>query len=238
MGKLSIVSSPIGNLEDITLRAIRVLGEADLILAEDTRTTAQLLNHYGIQGKNLESFFEGNEERKINLAIALLKEGKNISLLSESGTPLISDPGYKLVRECIKLHTPVETIPGPTALIAALTISGLPPNAFVFLGFLPRKETHVKKWFNQMKNCISGLPLKTVIFYESPHRILKTLYLTKEIFGDVEVAVARELTKLHEEIRREKVSKSIEHFTKTKPRGEFVILLSLSLSTSLRKKNS
>lgn len=228
MGKLSIVALPIGNLEDITLRAIRVLGEADVILAEDTRTASKLLSHYGIEGKNLESFFEGNEERKINFAITLLKENKNLVLVSESGTPLISDPGYKLVRECIKLEIPVETIPGPTAAIAALTISGLPPNAFIFLGFLPRKGTHVKKWFNQVKSCTNDSSLKTVIFYESPHRILKTLQSIKQIFGDVDIAIARELTKLHEEVRREKVSKSIEHFEKVRPRGEFVIVFDLS----------
>lgn len=229
MGKLFIVATPIGNLADITLRAIETLKDADLILAEDTRTTQKLLSHYNILGKKLISFFEGNEDHRTLEAINMLQNtAQNIVLVSESGTPLISDPGYKLVREVIKLGIPVEAIPGPTALTTALVVSGLPPNAFIFLGYLPRKESHVKKLFSGIKETSAHISqIKTVIFYESPHRLLATLGLIKEVFGKVEVAVARELTKVHEEIIRKSVADVIEHFTKNNPRGEFVVLFSL-----------
>lgn len=226
-GKLSIVATPIGNLGDITYRAVETLKSADVILAEDTRTTVGLLKHYQIPHKEVISFFEGNEERRTGEIVQmLLGQGKFVALVSESGTPLISDPGYKLVREAIKVGVEVESIPGPTALIAALTVSGLPSNAFLFLGFLPKKQAHIKKLFIQTKDSFYDIEqLKTVIFYESPHRLLKSLQLIKQMFGDVYVVVARELTKMHEEVRRENIVDSIEHFTKTRPRGEFVVML-------------
>ncbi len=233
MGKLFIVSTPIGNLEDITLRAIRVLSEAQVILAEDTRSAHVLLKHHKIEtsSKNVISFFEGNEEQRIPEVISLLHSGRNVALISESGTPLVSDPGYKLVRGCIALGIPVEAIPGPTAAIAALTVSGLPPNAFLFLGFLPKKAGKARKMLEGIKEAHEHMTdVKTVILYESPYRVLKTLHLIKEVFGDIDVVVARELTKLYEEVRREKVSEAIEHFTKVKPRGEFVILFSVASS--------
>lgn len=229
MGKLYLVATPIGNLADITLRAIETLKDADLILAEDTRTTQNLLTHYNIHGKKLLSFFEGNEDRRSpEILGALRSTQQNIALVSESGMPLISDPGYKLVREAIKSGIPVEVIPGPTALTTALVVSGLPPNAFIFLGYLPRKESHTKNLFENLKEGYLHIPqVKTVIFYESPHRLVRTLQLIKDIFGNVEVAVARELTKIHEEIIRNRVAGVIEHFTKNIPRGEFVVLFSL-----------
>lgn len=226
MGKLFIVATPIGNLADITLRAIETLKNADLILAEDTRTTQKLLTYYNIHGKKLVSFFEGNEDRRTpEVLSALQNTQQNIALVSESGMPLISDPGYKLVREVIKCAIPLEVIPGPTALTTALVVSGLPPNAFIFLGYLPRKESHVKKLFLSLKEASPHLEqIKTVVFYESPHRLLKSLSLVKEIFGNTEMVVARELTKLYEETIRGKIDVIIEHFGKEVPRGEFVIL--------------
>lgn len=237
MGKLYIVSTPIGNLEDITFRAIRVLSEVSVILAEDTRSAHVLLKHYKI-GKpkvlsevegQIISFFEGNEEKRIPEVINLLHDGRNVALISESGTPLVSDPGYKLVRECIQREIPIEAIPGPTAVVTALTVSGLPPNAFIYLGFLPKKEGKARKMLEGVKNSHEHLEdVKTVILYESPYRLSQTLNLIKEVFGDINIVVARELTKFYEEVRREKVSESIEYFTKTKPRGEFVVLFAIS----------
>ncbi|OGY09095.1 MAG: 16S rRNA (cytidine(1402)-2'-O)-methyltransferase [Candidatus Blackburnbacteria bacterium RIFCSPHIGHO2_01_FULL_43_15b] len=227
-GKLSIVATPIGNLGDITYRAIQTLTECDVVLAEDTRTTVKLLAHYQIPHKELVSFFEGNEERKINFAITLLDEGKHVVLVSESGTPLISDPGYKLVREAVNRGITVESVPGPTALISALTVSGLPTNAFLFLGFLPKKEAHVKRLFLITRDTLRDIEqLKTVIFYESPFRLLKTLNLVEQVFGEANIVVARELTKIHEEVRKGKVSEIIAHFEKVKPRGELVGLISV-----------
>ncbi len=226
LGKLSIVATPIGNLGDITYRAIQTLMECDVILAEDTRTTAKLLTHYQIPRKELISFFEGNEERRLKSVITLLQEGKHVVLVSESGTPLISDPGYKLVREALSRELSVESIPGPTALIGALTISGLPSNAFLFLGFLPKKEAHIKRLFLSVRDTLWDVgQLKTVIFYESPYRLLKSLTLIKQVFEEADIVVARELTKIHEEVKRGKVSEIISHFEKVKPRGEFVVLL-------------
>lgn len=219
-GKLYIVATPIGNLGDITLRALKVLREVDIILAEDTRKTRNLLTHHGIPRKELISYFEGNEKKRIPEVLKYLKEGRNVALVSESGTPLISDPGFKLVRELISQNIPVEVVPGPTAFIAALTLSGLPPDKFVFLGFLPKKLGKAKRLLEGAKQL--GY---TTILYESPHRLLKTLHLLEEVFGEVELVVARELTKLHEEVRREKVSKSILHFNKVRPKGEFALLL-------------
>lgn len=226
MGKLFIVATPIGNIADITLRALETLKNADLVLAEDTRTTQKLLTHYNIHGKKLLSFFEGNEDRRTPEVLnALQNTQQNIALVSESGIPLISDPGFKLVREAIKLGIILEVIPGPTALITALVVSGLPPNAFIFLGYLPRKEPHVKKLFLGIKEASAHIPqIKTVIFYESPHRLLRSINLVKEIFGNTDIAVTRELTKLHEETIRGKIDAIIDRFGKEAPKGEFVIL--------------
>lgn len=227
-GKLFIVSTPIGNFEDITLRALSTLRDAEVILAEDTRTTANLLRYYDIPRKEIISFFEGNEEKRNPEVLNLLISGKNIALVSESGTPLVSDPGYKLIRELVSNGIKIETIPGPTALVAALVISGLPTNSFLFLGFLPKKSGKAATILENTKSALSTLSqCKSVILYESPHRIIKTLQLIEDVYGDIEVVVARELTKIHEEVRREKVSAAINHFTQQKPRGEFVVLFSV-----------
>ena len=227
MGKFSIVSTPVGNLEDISFRALTTIKEADMVLAEDTRTISNILKKYNIRAKFVTSFFEGNEQAKIPEILVKISEGQNIALVSESGTPLISDPGYKLVKELIKNNITVESVPGPTALITALTLSGLPPNSFLFLGFLPKKESKAKKILKDVNLALhKAESLKTVILYESPHRLLKTLYLIKEVFAETEVVVSRELTKIHEETRREPISSSIDHFQKQKPKGEFVISFS------------
>lgn len=230
MGKLYLVSTPIGNREDITLRALRILQENRFILAEDTRSTMNLLQHYNIdtKSKTILSFFEGNEILRINEAVSLLKRGENIAVVSESGTPLISDPGYKLAKESILQGITVESVPGPTALITALTSSGLPTNAFLYLGFLPKKGGKARRVLEEAKSALSVLdPCKSIILYESPHRLIKTLQLIEVVFGNIEVVVARELTKIHEEIIREKVSDLVHFFSTNKPRGELVILFSL-----------
>jgi len=225
MGKLFLVATPIGNLKDITLRALETLKLADLILCEDTRRTRKLLAHYQIR-KPLLSYFEHNEERRIPEVIEKLKQGQRIALVSDAGTPTISDPGFKLVRECLEEGIEVESVPGPSAILVALTSSGLPTDKFLFLGYLPRKPQARKKALESLTMILHSIKV-TVIFFESPHRLLSSLKDLKEVLGDIEIVVCRELTKVHEEIRREKVSAAIEHFEKTKPKGEFVILFRL-----------
>ena len=224
MGKLYIVSTPIGNMGDITLRTIEVLKSVDYVLCEDTRVTGRLLNHFEISKKMI-SLNDFNEESRVTSVIGDLVSGKNIALVSDAGTPLISDPGYKLVRSVIEKDVKVDSIPGPTAAIAALTISGLPPDKFLYLGFLPKKDGKKEEVLKRAKD-VTMLIATTVIIYESPFRLLKTLELIKSVFGDISIVVCRELTKLHEEVRREEVSESISHFSKLTPKGEFVILLS------------
>jgi len=222
MGILYIVATPIGNLADITLRALETLKSVDYILCEDTRVTGQLLKKYEID-KKLLSFNDFNEASKVASVVGDLILGKNIALVSDAGTPLVSDPGFKLVRGTISSSIKVEAIPGPTSLVTALTVSGLPPDKFTFLGYLPKQDGKRLKILKVVKDDQKNLKSTTIIF-ESPFRILKTLEAIKEVFGDIDVVVCRELTKLYEEVRREKVSQSIAHFSQTKPKGEFVIL--------------
>lgn len=221
-GKLYLVSAPIGNLKDITLRAIKVLSSVEILACEDTRKTGLLLQKLEIKNKpQLLSYYEENEQGRIPQIINFLKEGKNVALVSNAGTPTISDPGYKLVRECLEENFSVESVPGPSSVLTALTSSGLPTDKFLFLGFLPKKE-------GKRKTIFESLPGKTtIIFFESPFRLLKTLGEIKEIFGDIDMVICRELTKVFEEIRREKVSASINHFLEVKPKGEFVLLFNL-----------
>ena len=222
IGTLYIISTPIGNLADITLRALEILRCVDYILCEDTRVTGKLLAHYKFSNKMI-SLNDFNEPLKVASVVGDLALGKNIALVSDAGTPLVSDPGYKLVRECIHHRAAVEAIPGPTSLIAALTVSGLPPDKFTFLGYLPKQDGKRLKILEAVKDNQENLKSTTIIF-ESPFRILKTLEDIKQVFGDIDVVICRELTKLYEEVRREKVSQSIMHFSQTKPKGEFVIL--------------
>jgi len=223
-GKLYLIATPIGNLEDITLRALRTLKEVDIILCEDTRRTLKLLNHYNIKPKKMISYFEGNEEKRIPFIIKLLQSGKKIALVSDAGTPLISDPGYKLVRECIKNNIEVDSIPGPTALINALVLSGLPTNSFVFEGFLPRKK---QKLLEKLQNIKEKDKKRTIIIYESVHRIDKTLDFIKEVFGDIEIVVVKEMTKINQKIFRGKISE-IKKEIKERKKGEFVILWNIA----------
>jgi len=215
---LQIVSTPIGNLEDITYRAIRTLKEADYIAAEDTRHVQILLNKYEIKTKVI-SYHSYSSSAKVDHIIDLLKEDKNIALVSDAGTPGISDPAYTLITKAVENGIRIEPIPGASSLLAALVASGKRMNHFVYIGFLP-----LKKGRQTMLKSLA-LEERTIIIFESPHRILKTLSHLLEYFGDREIAVCRELTKMFEEIRREKISESIEYFTKTKPKGEFVLVI-------------
>ena len=220
MSKLFIVPTPIGNLGDITFRAIETLKSVDIILAEDTRTSLKLLKHYKINSK-IESYHMHNEHKKADSIINKITEGNTIALISDAGTPSISDPGFLLVRECIKNNIEVECLPGATALITALVISGLPSDKFLFEGFLPAKKGRTKR-LKELSN-----EKKTIIFYESPHRILKTLKDFSDYFSpEKQVSVSREITKIYEETFRGTKEESIEHFEKNKPKGEFVIVLS------------
>lgn len=228
MGILYVVATPIGNLGDITLRAIEVLKSVGVVACEDTRKTGQLLTKLQITNYKLLSFYEQNEFQRMPEIIAALKDGLNIALVSDAGTPTVSDPGFKLVRECIKEGIKVESIPGASSVISSLVSSGLPTDKFMFVGYLPRKEGHRKTFLTSLLSAISIIKT-TVIFFEAPHRIVGTLEELKEIFEDIDIVIARELTKIHEEIRREKISESIVHFEKTNPKGEFVILFNKEL---------
>jgi len=218
---LYIVSTPIGNLEDITLRALRILREADVIIAEDTRHTGLLLKHYEIPHKPMVSLYDEVEVAKLNDLLALAASDQKIALVSDAGTPLISDPGYKLVREVIKNGVSVETIPGPSAAIAALTVSGLPPDKFLFLGFLPEKESHQKELLIKLADNLKVINT-TVIFYASPYKLARNLDSLKEAFGDIDIVIARELTKTYQEVWRGKISEALIKFHS--PKGEFVVL--------------
>ena len=237
MNKLYIVATPIGNMEDITIRALKILFESDFIACEDTRRTGQLLKilneQYSIFNKQnkkkvnqkLISFYDEVETYKTSEIIDLIHDGKKVSLVSDGGTPLISDPGYKLVSECIKNNIRIESIPGPTALISALVSSGLPPGQFLFLGFPPQKSRARLRLFTDLKDIFEKSSIyPTIILFESPHRIYKTLEDLKYTVGDIEVVIARELTKLHEEIIRDKISNILSRSPNLK--GEITIIFS------------
>ena len=220
MGKLYIVPTPIGNLKDITLRALEVLKDVDIIACEDTRQTLKLLTYYNIKGKKLISYYQPKEEEKIPLLLGYLKEGKDIALVSDAGTPAVSDPGYKLVKRCIEEGIEVEPLPGPTALIPALVGSGLPTDRFLFLGFPPKKG--IENFFQPYRGVDA-----TFILYESPHRLLKTLEVVKRVFNNPPTAVAKEITKLHQGFVRGETTEEVIRFFEEHPdkvKGEFVIL--------------
>jgi len=225
-GTLYLVSTPIGNLEDITLRALNTLKEIDLIAAEDTRRTKKLLNHYQIETP-LTSYFEYSGFRKVQSLISQLKKGKDIAIVSEAGTPSISDPGYKLTKLAIENNIKVIPIPGATALIAALSASGLPTNSFIFEGFIPRKSGKRRNFFLSLED-----QPKTLIFYESPRRLLSSLKDILEVLGDREIVIARELTKIFEEVIRGKISEVIELLEDKIIKGEITILVSGTPSPS------
>ena len=217
-GTLYVVSTPIGNLDDITVRAIKILGGVDLIAAEDTRTTKVLLDHLSIS-KPLVSYYSHNEARRVPELIAALKQGKSLAVVTDAGTPGISDPAYVLVRAAVQEHVPVIPGPGASALLAGLVASGLRTDRFVFEGFLPLKKGRRTK-LEELKH-----ERRTIILYESPHRIVRTLTELLHALGDRRVAVARELTKKFEEIQRGTLAEVIERIKAGTPRGEYVIVL-------------
>lgn len=219
MGKLFLVPTPIGNLEDMTFRGIRILKEVDLILAEDTRTSAKLLNHYEIKNK-LVSHHKFNEHKTVEMIAAQIENGKNVALISDAGTPGISDPGFLLVKTCLDKEIEVECLPGATALIPALVNSGFPTDRFSFEGFLPQKKGRHKK----IKELLTEP--RTMIFYESPYRLIKTLEQLSEFLGsDRRACVSRELSKFFEENRRGTLAELIEYFSSKTIKGEIVIVL-------------
>jgi 16S rRNA (cytidine1402-2'-O)-methyltransferase len=219
-GTLYIVSTPIGNREDITLRALRILKEVDLIAAEDTRHTGLLLRHYDIQ-KPLTSYFEGNELKKRDFILSKLKQGDRIALVSDAGTPGISDPGFRLIQLAIENQILIVPIPGPSAVITALSVSGLPTDAFLFKGFLPHKMKKRRDLLKELEDV-----RETLIFYESPHRISETLRDIYEVLGDREIVLTRELTKFYEEILRGKVSEIQDQTAGRQLKGEITLVIS------------
>ena len=220
MGKLFVVPTPVGNLEDMTFRAIRTLKEADLILAEDTRTSSVLLKHFEIK-KPMISHHKFNEHRTVESVVNRLKAGENIALISDAGTPGISDPGFLVVRECVRNDIEVQCLPGATAFVPALVSSGLPNDRFCFEGFLPQKKGRMTRLLSLQDEH------RTMIFYESPYRLVKTLMQFQEYFGaERQVSVCREISKMHEECVRGSLSEVIEHFKVNEPRGEIVVVLS------------
>lgn len=233
MGNLYIVATPIGNISDISMRAARTLLTADIIACEDTRKTGILLKEIAALFSGYQetkkpqflSYYDQTEIEKAPKILELLKAGKDVVLVSDAGTPTISDPGFKLVRECILQGIPVKTIPGPSAVIAALSISGLPTDRFFFVGYPPKKEGHRLSFWKNMKKAKEQLAT-TLILYEAPHRIRQTIEEMSAVFGqDQYVVMARELTKIYEETRRGRLKDMKEHFAKTEPKGEFVILI-------------
>ena len=219
-GILYIVPTPVGNLEDMTFRAVQVLKEADLILAEDTRTTSVLLQHFDIRGKQLLSHHKFNEHQTVAMIRDRILAGASVALVSDAGTPGISDPGFLLARTCAEEGIPVQTLPGATACIPAIVSSGLPCDRFCFEGFLPQKkgrQTRIEALREEER---------TMIFYESPHRVVKALTQFVEVFGpDRPASVCREISKVHEESVRGTLQEVLRHFQETEPRGEFVIIV-------------
>jgi len=219
-GTLYLVATPIGNLADITHRALQVLQDVDLIACEDTRHTHKLLKHYGINTKTI-SYHEHNEQQRAEQLIDLLKQGSDIAVVSDAGTPAISDPGFRLVRAAIQSDVMVVPVPGPSALISALIAAGLPTDEFFFAGFLPSRANARRTRLSELRS-VPG----TLIFYEAPHRLATTLRDAFEILGERESVVARELTKLHEEIKRGRLSELSGHYADQEaPRGEIVVLI-------------
>ncbi len=219
MGKLYIVPTPIGNLEDMTFRAVKVLKEADLILAEDTRTSSILLKHFEIKNA-MQAHHKFNEHKTVESVVNRIKAGETVALISDAGTPAISDPGFLIVRECIRNEIEVICLPGPTAFVPALVTSGLPNEKFCFEGFLPQKkgrQTRLKSLINERR---------TMVFYESPHRLLKTLnQFVEYLGGERQASVSREISKIHEETIRGSLFDLVTHFTNVEPRGEIVIVI-------------
>ena len=231
-GILHVVPTPIGNLEDITYRAIKVLKDVDFILAEDTRTSGFLLKHYDIATKMI-SHHKFNEHKSSQQIVERIEAGANVALISDAGTPAISDPGFLIVRACVEAGIRIECLPGATAFVPALVMSGLPNDRFCFEGFLPPKkgrQTRLKELADEQR---------TMVFYESPYRVLKTLTQFAEYFGEDRLATtSREISKIYEDTKRGTLSQLVEHFTETDPRGEFVIVVSGKETKKENKKSN
>jgi len=237
MGTLYIVSTPIGNIDDITIRAIKQFLSTRYLVCENAPKTNQLIitiqtRYPELAKESVEHTFisanEFEEENVLPKVLQLLLDGNDIAYVSEAGTPLVSDPGFKLVREAIKRDIPVVSIPGASAPIAALTVSGLPTDSFLFIGFLPKSEGKKKNKMEEINKSLESFKTSpTVIFFESPHRLLETLKVFQEVFGDIHIVVTRELTKKFEEVLRVPVSKAIKHFEEKAPKGEFTLLFHL-----------
>jgi len=227
-GTLYLVATPIGNLSDITHRALQVLRDVYLIACEDTRHTQKLLNHYGINTKTI-SYHEHNEQQRAAQLIDQLKQGSNIAVVSDAGTPAISDPGFRLVRAAIENDVPVVPVPGPSALISALIAGGLPTDEFFFGGFLPARSNARRARLAKLQS-VPG----TLIFYEAPHRLAATLKDAYEILGERDAVVARELTKIHEEIRRGRLSQLSNYYEGEEPRGEIVVLIDRNIISAAK----
>lgn len=231
MAQLYIVSTPIGNRKDISLRALEVFESLDYLLAEDTRKTGLLLDYYRQEGlltnrPQLISFYEANEEQRMAEVMRLLKNNKNVGLVSNSGTPLISDPGFKLVRSCIEQKIEVIAVPGASAILTGLVISGLPTDKFMFLGWLPKKPGKKEKLLNNIKQILEILP-QTAVFYESPFRVVKTLEMIKKVIPGAEIIIGRELTKKFEEVIRGSAKELIDLLKDKKLKGEIVVMIGL-----------
>lgn len=218
---LYIVPTPIGNLKDITLRALEILQSVDGIICEDTRRTGLLLNHYQIK-KPMIILNDYNEYKMFPQVINLLNQGQNLALVSDAGTPLVSDPGYKLVRECIAEGIEIDSLPGSSSVITALTLSGLPPDKFLFLGYPPEKPGHRKAWFEWL----TSIKDITFIIFIAPHKLMKNLSEMQEVFGNIEVVLAKELTKIHQNVEGKRIKDWLEALKK--PKGEYILLFRLS----------
>lgn len=229
-GKLYLVGTPIGNLKDITLRALETLRECDVVAAEDTRQTLKLLNHFNIK-KTMISYHKFNENDKSNEIINLLSSGKNIALVTDAGMPGISDPGSIIIKRCIENNLLFEIIPGATALITALVYSNIDTSKFVFRGFLPRENKDKKKVLEEIKEYRD-----TIIIYEAPHRLRNTLMTIMEILGDRNISICRELTKLHEDVFRDTIKEAVEYYDKNQPRGEYVLVISGKSDEDIEKE--
>ncbi len=218
-GKLYIVGTPIGNLEDFSPRGRRILEQVDFIAAEDTRVTVKLLNHLGIS-KPMVAYFEHNKKERGVTVIDRIKNGENCAIVTDAGMPAISDPGEDLIRECHENGIAVESVPGPTAFATALALSGMPSGRFCFEGFLSVNKPSRKQHLEEVKN-----ERRTMIFYEAPHKLVKTLSDMLEVFGDRNIAIVREITKIHETVMRTSFSEALEFYSQNEPRGEYVLII-------------
>lgn len=217
---LYIVATPIGNLKDITVRAIEILKKVDFVIAEDTRRTGILLKHYNLPKKRFISFYKDNEKRRIESIIAKLKQGAEVALVSNAGTPCISDPGDRLIKRCLEENIKVTSLPGASAVTNALVLSGFPASSYLFLGFLPKKKTVRERKLKEVRVLNT-----TLVIFESPYRLLKLLSELKESLGEKNCAVIREMTKLYEEVRRDKITSLIEYFSNKKVKGEITVVV-------------